>query len=80
MFQAIVKVIVAVEPLWPVQVVFCEVLVQEDDAIKNNLNFFAPVITLKTFKLLFLLFLSRKGNFTPHSIFMTIQDSNVNRS
>ena len=71
-FQAIVKVTVAVEPPWPVQVVFCEVLVQEGDDIKSDLTLFAPLITPKTFRLIFLLFLSRKGNFKPRSIFITI--------
>ena len=51
MFQATVEVKAAVEPLWPVQVVLCKVMVQEGE-FKNDLNFFAPVITLKTFKLL----------------------------
>ena len=67
-FHVIVKMAVAVERFLHVQEIFCEVLLEENEVIKNDSISFAAVIDDDC-----LLFLSKKA------MFLTARDSNVNR-
>ena len=68
-FQVIIKLAVAVERFLHVQEVFCEVLLEENEFIKKEFDFFCWSNHSEDC----LLFLSKKG------MFLTAWDSNVNR-